>query len=402
MTTLVKGDEECVSTGTDLDTAVRDFDETLSHFTSGVVFQTYETVRGMNSMYLPISYRLLGIEQDLASMRIGQAQTVETLPTQDEKFIVPYKRNLYFRGRENLIATLCTKLSQIMPDSMNHQMMLYGLGGMGKTQLALEYVYSHRENYERIYWINVTSEAALFSGFQDIAKRTSCPSANVDDKPSETAKLVLDWLDGQESWLVVFDNLDDVDVITNYLPNPSPHRHILITTRNKHCEHIPAEGLKLRELAVDDAADFLIARSKIGIVGQTPEGRKEAVQVVIEVGCLPLAIEQAAAYIREALTNIFDYLPIYSTNRKRLLARISKGNRTYYERSVATTWQMSFSQIEKNNIDASILVKLLAFMNPDGILTDFLDAGKDGLEGELQEVLSDHYRFLKANWNDFQ
>ena len=273
-------------------------------------------------MYLQRSYRLLGIEQGLASMRIGQA---ETLPARDEKFIVPYKRNMYFRGRDNLIATLCTKLSEIMPDNMNHQVALYGLGGMGKTQLALEYVYSHRENYGRIYWINVASEAALFSGFQDIAKRTSCPSVNADDKPSETAKLVLDWLDRQESWLIVFDNLDDVDVITNYLPNSSPHRHILITTRNKHCEHIPAEGLKVRELAVDDAADFLIARSKIGTVGQTPEGRNEAVKIVTELGCLPLAIEQAAAYIREASTDIFDYLPTYSANRKRLLATDFKG-----------------------------------------------------------------------------
>ena len=67
----------------------------------------------------------------------------------------------------------------------NHRIALYGLGGVGKTQLALEYVYLNRTKYERIYWISGATEATLFSGCQEIAMRTQCIPENSNLKPSE-------------------------------------------------------------------------------------------------------------------------------------------------------------------------------------------------------------------------
>src|SRR5439155_25498770 len=135
-----------------------------------------------------------------------------------------------------------------------------------------------------------------------------------------------------------------------------------------------------------DAVELLLTRAGLCEVGHEPED-KAAREIVEELGYLPLAIEQAAAFLREASRNIFDYLDIYRENRKEHHSRKSKANKTYYKETIDTTWRISFQQIEKNNIDASKLLNLLAFLNPDGVLTDFLVAGKEGLDPELQNIM---------------
>jgi hypothetical protein len=151
--------------------------------------------------------------------------------TLNDKFMVPYQRNANFTGRTDLLTQLRAKLCDIVPKSWNHRVALHGLGGIGKTQLALECVYANEMDYERIYWISAVSQATLIVGLQEIAKRTKCISRNEDLNPKETAKHVLEWLNAQASCLVVFDNLDQVEVIDGYLPNQSSGRHTLFTTR---------------------------------------------------------------------------------------------------------------------------------------------------------------------------
>ena len=339
---------------------------------------------------------LIELRQDLAIVRREKIQRFEYSTALNDKFMVPYHRNENFVGREKLLEKLHIKLCEVVPTQWNHRVALYGLGGVGKTQLALEYIHTMKANYERVYWISAVNESTLFSGFQEIAKRTRCVSNYANLKPADVAECVLSWLNERESWLFVIDNLDDVDVVQGYLPNRSSGRHTLITTRKSHCHHIPAEGLEVGVLDIDEAQDLLFLRSKIGAAGETPEGKAEGVEIVKELGCLPLAIEQAAAYIREASRDIFKFLPSYRKSRKTYLARTSEGIRSYYKDSVATTWHFSFQRIEENNRDASQLLRLLAFLNPDGILVDFLDAGKEGLNTELREIIIDEVRFYEA------
>jgi len=333
---------------------------------------------------------ITGLRQDLSIVR-GPPEDVPT--GLNPNFMVPYPRNANFTGRQNLLTALCEKLSDTAPSSWNHRVALYGLGGVGKTQLALEFVYSHKQVYERIYWISAVSEATVFAGFQEIAQRTRCVPTTLQLSPSEVAQRVLEWLNVQESWLLVIDNLDKIEVIGKYLPDQSEGGHTLITTRNSHCDHIPAEGLKVSELEMDDAVQLLLLRCAIE---ETPEAKAEAAQIVNELGYLPLAIEQAAAYIREASHDIFKFLSSYRKDRKVHHSRLSKGNRRFYSGSVSTTWHLSFQQIGKNNKDASKLLRLLSFLNPDGILTDFLVAGKEGLDAERREIVSDERRFNEA------
>jgi hypothetical protein len=338
---------------------------------------------------------VIGLRQDFAMVREG-------LPSDDagtglnDKFMVPYQRNANFTGRKNLLATLRAKLCEMVPGSWNHRVALYGLGGVGKTQLALEYVFSHKDDYERIYWISAVSEATVFAGFQEIAERTRCVASTQHLNPSDVAKRVLEWLKVKENWLLVIDNLDQIEVIDKYLPEHSSGRHTLITTRNSYYDHIPAKGLKVGELEVEDATNLLLSRSNIGPAGETPEAKAVAAEIVEELGYLALAIEQAAAYIRETLRDLFKFLPSYRKDRKSHHSKLSKANRIYYTGSVSTTWHLSFQQIGKNNKDASKLLRILSFLNPDGILTDFLKAGKEGLDAERREIISDDGRFSEA------
>ena len=316
----------------------------------------------------------------------------------NSKFIVPYQRNMHFTGRETLLTKLHNELCKTIPRRWNHRIALHGLGGVGKTQLALEYAYYHKDNYDGVYWISAVSQATLFSGFQEIAQETRCIAKPATLKPAEVAAQVLNWLNRGERWLLVIDNLEDISVVDGYLPDLSAG-HTLITTRNQHYDQIPAEGLEIGVLDPGDATNLLLIRAKLDSDNDDSDDERiirVAAEIANELGFLPLAIEQAAAYIREASKDIFKFLPSYRQNRKTHHARVSKGNRNYYSDSLATTWRLSFQRIEKTNRDASKLLQLIAFLNPDGILLEFLEAGVKGLDMELQGIIGDPDRVCEA------
>ncbi len=194
--------------------------------------------------------------------------------------------------------------------------------------------------------------------------------------------------------MLVLDNVDDITVVNGYLPDINKGGHILITSRDPNTTGIPAQGLEVGLLLEDDAADLLLLRTNLPV--DDNEFRSEALKVVTELGFLALAVEQAAAYIREYLKDIFKFMEVYSTYRTEILKQRPSGN-WEYPREVATTWLLSFKQVKDINVDAAHLLQLLAFLNPDGILIEFLDAGKEGLSDSLNKLISDPFAFSKAS-----
>jgi hypothetical protein len=137
------------------------------------------------------------------------------------------------------------KLCEVVPNQYNHHVALYGLGGVGKTETAVAYVYAHKRMYEAIYWIRATNQADLFSSFHEIAETTGRLDS-VDNTPLKVAKSVLLWLQRQDNWLVVIDNLG----------NPK----------------ISAKGLEIGVLGLDEAKQLLILKSNVKTVGQSSVG----------------------------------------------------------------------------------------------------------------------------------
>ena len=130
---LVKGTERFDAVDMALRTAVEEFNTTLSHFGHSVGFRTFEVVEG-TAQSLIITEK--GLRQDLAAIREGQTLSNVSSSSADSAFLVPHQRNIHFTGREKLLVSVRNELGKTIPKAWNHRIALYGLGGVGKTQLT--------------------------------------------------------------------------------------------------------------------------------------------------------------------------------------------------------------------------------------------------------------------------
>jgi len=312
------------------------------------------------------------------------------MPQGSPIFSVTYARNPFFSGRDAFLDVVSQELAAKKPRQYNHRIALYGLGGVGKTQIALEYAYRHRSDYTYIFWLPAVDQAQLLSGFANIANLTGCTSSLTSG--DDTAKAVLRWLRDTENWLLILDNLDDISVAAGYLPEANGAGHTLITTRNRNSDGIPANGLEVREMDPTSAVQFLLDRVRIEPARE--EVRSEAHEIVKELGFLPLAIDQAAAYIR-ASQNIFEYRKIYQDQRKDILRWRPPGNYDYTH-TVATAWRISLDRLNSTFPDAVDLIRYFAFMNPDEIQVEFLRAGAEVLPPNLRELILNRVKWTET------
>ena len=210
----------------------------------------------------------------------------------------------------------------------DHRVALFGMGGVGKTQIAIEYVLTHTDMYMAVFWISAVSQADLFSGFQNIAREIGCPNIDLEQVTNQ----VLRWFKQQTGWLLVLDNLDDITIVDPYLPDISCSGHVLITMRDPNATGIPAQGLKVEVFAEEEATELLLHRADLA---DNPSERvqTEAARIVTELGFLALAVEQAAAYIRVQLKDIFKFLGVYKEHRKLFLVNVQDRLGTILKRS---------------------------------------------------------------------
>ena len=319
------------------------------------------------------------------------------VPPSQKVFMMSYDQNPHFLGRDDLLLRLRQKLQETNPKQYNHRVAIYGMGGVGKTQIAIEYVHRYQDSYQNIYWINAADQAALLSGFLEIGQKTGCLIGTMDLPPMEVAKAVLSWLREQENWLLIVDNLDDVTVARGLLPGTHKGGHILITTRNPNAMNIPAEGFEIQVFGEEAAVELLRIRSGI-TKAELSISRTVANDIVHELGYLALAIDHAAAFIRFTDMAITGFLTLYHGSRKELLSRLPDDEKTY-SNSIAVTFLLSFDKVKSNpkyGTQASQLLKLFVFLNPDGILIDFLKAGSSGLSDKLREVIDQSYLFRES------
>ena len=318
--------------------------------------------------------------------------------------MVPYEKNQYFTGRDAFIKQLFNKFRDPSPARYHGRLALYGLGGIGKTQVALEFIYRYQSSYSRIYWISAVSQKSLLDGYEKIAKRAEI-NIPPDSKPIEIADRVLSWLRKTQNWLLVIDNLDDIDVLSTrnlniqnivgtLLPQPGPQQHTLITTRNCHADNIPAQSVEVSLFDRSESIELLASLSNIPVLSEATE-LESAEKIVYELGYLPLAIVQAAAYIKEVTKSFGSFLEQYHTHRSDLHRWIPQGLRPY-SYSVATTWSMSFEVVRTRNPQGAELFQLLSFLNPDGVRIDFLQSGLAALQNDVRQVLSNQIDMAKA------
>jgi len=240
---------------------------------------------------------------------------------------VPHHRNPNFTGRKDILSNL--RLSLTSGESAAWKQAVTGMGGVGKTQLAVEYIYLHKTDYRVIWWIRSEEPVAMAADYADLAASLGLPEKDSPDQ-TEITKAVKRWLEHNSGWLLIFDNARDPEEVRDYLPQGGAG-HLIITSRNPHWSRV-ARLLSVRPFDRAESIDFLCKRT-----GQ--DNRKAADALADELGDLPLALEQAGAYIETTEIMLTDYQELFQSRRKELWD--DETPPPDYPDSVATTWSLA-------------------------------------------------------------
>jgi tetratricopeptide (TPR) repeat protein len=284
---------------------------------------------------------------------------------------IPFPKNRHFVGRRDELDVLKQKL---MVNQDCRKMSIVGLGGTGKTQVALQFAYIVREIWPEfsIFWLPALSMESFEQACADVAKALHIPQAGKEEDPKE---LVRQWLSAGRAgrWLLVLDNADDADIlfktgrskgVVDYLPE-SEQGVVVYTTRTQEVAVSLTRGdvMELGPMNRQDAAGIL---EELLIKKDLLRDDAATTQLLDELTCLPLAIAQAAAYLNmNKMSSIAKYLRLLRKTEQDVISLISKEFRddTRYRNSVnavATTWVVSFNQIRERDAAAA---GLLAFMS---------------------------------------
>ena len=190
----------------------------------------------------------------------------------------------------------------------------------------------------------------MVSGLASCFQATSVQVSN-ESRLELMAMEVLRWLNNCGGWLVIIDNLDDPRDTRGLLPFTQHGGHVLITTRNSDVKMIPAEGLQIPPMPEEEAAGLLRLLSNCG--------DEAVVDIVQELGMLPLAIDQAAAIIRHS--NDRTFRDIFHSS----VTKVLNEPPLLYPRSLFATWSIILDCLSSNAVE---LVQLIAFLNPDEVL----------------------------------
>ena len=296
---------------------------------------------------------------------------------------VPYARNPYFTGRETVLQNLHEALSKNSATALTQGHAIFGLGGIGKTQTAVEYTYRYRFEYRFIFWTRADTEVALQAGFVEIAKLLDLPEKEATN-PNDTVQAVKYWLEHESEWLLIFDNADTPELLKASYPR-APRGHILLTSRAQLFDTLGiARPLALEKMDPEEALDFLYTRT--ARAQSDPAEKNAAAQLAAELGYLPLALEQAAAYITAKTARFQDYLASYQRQRLSLLNK-TLPKTGEYPASVASTWALNFQEVEQDPVAADIL-RVSAFLIPDAIPLELLSIGASQLGPVLADALT--------------
>lgn len=314
---------------------------------------------------------VVGVRNIIEELVLFEAETSPSvLPS---VWTVPYRQNPFFTGREQILTHLHERLRSHKSVALIQPLAISGLGGIGKTQTAIEYTYRYRDEYAFVLWVKADTSEALISDFVAIAHLLMLAERSAKDQHL-IVNAVKNWLEASTDWLLILDNADDLTLIQDFLPIDGKG-HILLTTRARPMGKL-AQRVEIDKMEMEEAILFVLRRA--GII--TPDTSLEAVssadcaqahELITLVDGLPLALDQAGAYIEETGTDLSHYLRLYKTQRKALLKRRSKFP-TDHPEPVASTWLLSLQKIEKRNPLAADLLRFCAFLQPDAIPEELL------------------------------
>ncbi len=223
-----------------------------------------------------------------------------------------YRRNLFFTDRDDTLEALHRYFTSGQTLQTRTQA-LHGPGGIGKTHLAIEYVYRYQQEYQATLWLNAAPPELLSANILSLADQLGIPTQdNVDEQQRLDA--VKRWLHDHDRWLFVLDNLEDLPLLNQLIPLNSSG-HVLLTTQSQ-TTGLFTSSLSVDQMSIEDGALLLLRCAKIipeqGVLDAAPEEKRlQALAIAEELRGYPLALDQAGAYIEETQRPLLSYLADY-------------------------------------------------------------------------------------------
>ncbi|KAJ7231952.1 hypothetical protein C8J57DRAFT_1480776 [Mycena rebaudengoi] len=257
-----------------------------------------------------------------------------------------------FHGQRDILDKMHHYFAQDVGN--RHVCLLYGLGGSGKTQIALKFLdETSSDRFTNIFFLDASSADMIMARLENIAVTRSIGSDYVD---------ALHWLAScQEEWMIIFDNADDpkLDLFT-FFPQGT-HGNILITSRNPRLRVLALDAhYRISDLEEEAAVQLLLVSAAEPV---TSENEMFATEIVKALHCLPLAVAQAGAYIAKTGA-LQKYLALYEQNSAQLLGYASSQSHDKYALSVYTTWDIGFRHLSQQ---AAKFLQLCSFLHYEGI-----------------------------------
>jgi tetratricopeptide (TPR) repeat protein len=253
------------------------------------------------------------------------------------------------------------------------------LGGVGKTQLAIEFAYTHAMDYDVVWSITAEDPTTIPDQFSALARKLGLSPVN---DPDEVRDQVHDALRNAAGWLLIFDNADSVAGIQPWLPSiplqPGTPGHVIVTTRRGGFGTI---GRVLDLEVIDLLAAVQLLRSRVPALEEDV-----AEQIAEQLGRLPLGLEQAAAYLDRTQTPAADYFDLLYTSPQAMLA----------EGAVATVWDLSFDRVAREAPEAMELLSICAYLAPEAIPFDLFTRHPDELPTSLAQAVADAVAFNRT------
>ena len=259
---------------------------------------------------------------------------------------------------------------------------LHGIGGVGKTQAALEYYYTHRKKYDAIFWLPAERDAELREAFGAVAKKLHLipESKETDDEPKEGVERSRKWLENtgksthsqviaelmdlERSWLLVFDNMEDVSDLSRYFPlSCKGTSSVIMTTQNAQTYPVTKDFLKLdiRSFGVEDGSKLLFKYLERQAIDESEQQAAEEISKFVEG--LPLAIAAIGGYINQSRSQVQGFLENLKRSSKVWTAS-AVGPTKQYDKTLRSVFNIAFGEVPQRTRE---FLNILAFLDPDCI-----------------------------------
>ncbi|MCP4968134.1 MAG: TIR domain-containing protein [bacterium] len=294
---------------------------------------------------------------------VGQ---LKVAPSVSDIWNVPFRRNQFFVGREELLSDLGSRAKSMTP-----VLALNGMGGVGKTELAIEHAYRQRDLLDVVWWVRAESPSLLAA---DLAVLADVVGVAVEPEDQEqTARNVVRWFETTTlSWLLVLDNAVEPDSVDPWIPM-SGNGQTVVTSRHLTWGEV-ADPVRVDVFKPEMAINYLLRRTR-------RDDSEGAARLANGLGYLGLALNQAAGYLNKLNRYSFDHY-LASLEAEGLHEVPARGSR--HEHTVATLWSESFAQIKAETPLAAELLEMTALCGPEVIPLELFErpiGGSEDVEG---------------------